>query len=82
MERLFKEVVDLQKQLKVNKTDQKKKSVKKGRVILAENLKSVNNASNVTLAESNKNNENLLSSKFVLHGKKDNSVKVAAILYT
>lgn len=57
-----------------------------GRVLLAhkfaENFKSVNNASNVTLAESNKNNENLLSSKFVLHEKKDNSAKVAAILYT
>lgn len=37
----------------------------------------MNNASNVTLAESNKNNENLLSSKFVLHEKKDNSAKVA-----
>lgn len=61
------QLVDLSEQLKVNKTDQKKKSVKKGRVLLthkfAENLKSVNNASNVTLAESNKNNEKLLSSK-------------------
>lgn len=42
----------------------------------------MNNASNITLAESNKDNENLLSSKFVLREKKDNSVKVAAFLYT
>lgn len=56
-----------------------------GRVFLVykfvENFKSVNNVLNVIFVEFNKNNENLLSLKFVLYEKKDNFVKVVVILY-